>query len=108
MLRSCRVPTVAAVGALAAALGLLTGPADATVSFGRSGDRYLVGDWDGDGDFTPGVQRAGTFWLRNSGGGGPSEVHVRFGHPSDHGFAGDWNGTGTWTRGSCAAAPAGS
>jgi hypothetical protein len=108
MLRSCRVRTVAAVGALAAALGLLIGPADATVSFGRSGDRYLVGDWDGDGDFTPGVQRAGTFCLRNSGGSGPSEVHVRFGHPSDHGFAGDWNGTGTWTRGSCAAAPAGS
>jgi hypothetical protein len=75
------------------------GAADVTVSFGRSGDRYLVGDWDGDGDFSPGVHRAGTFWLRNSGGSGPSELHVRFGRTSDLGFAGDWNGNGTWTPG---------
>ena len=54
---------------------------------------------DGDGDFTPGVQRAGTFWLRNSPGSGPAEVKVRFGRPSDHGYVGDWNGNGTWTPG---------
>jgi hypothetical protein len=76
-----------------------TGPADTTVGFGRAGDNYLAGDWDGDGDFTPGVQRNGTFLLRNSGGTGPAEVSFRFGRPSDLGFAGDWNGDGTWTPG---------
>ena len=45
------------------------------------------------------MHRAGTFWLRNTGGSGPSEIHVRFGGPDDLGFAGDWNGNGTWTPG---------
>ena len=79
----------------------------ATLSFGRSGDRYRAGAWDGDGDFTPGVHRAGTFWLRNSAGGGRSEVRVRFGRRNDLGVVGDWNGNGTWTRGCCARAAAG-
>jgi Domain of unknown function (DUF222) len=50
-------------------------------------------------DLTPGVHRAGTFWLRNSAGGGRSEVRVRFGRRIDLGVVGDWNGNGTWTPG---------
>ena len=31
------------------------GVADETFAYGRSTDYPLMGDWDGDGDFTPGI-----------------------------------------------------
>ena len=31
--------------------------------YGRYGDRILVGDWNGNGTWTPGVLRAGTRWY---------------------------------------------
>ena len=52
-----------------------------------------------DGDFTPAVQRAGTFWFRNAATTGPADFHLRFGRVDDLGFVGDWNGNGTWTPG---------
>ena len=67
------------------------GPADLTVRFGRAGDRYLAGDWDGDRDFTPAVQRGATFWFRNAAGSGPAQFHTTFGRRGDLGFVGDWD-----------------
>jgi hypothetical protein len=75
------------------------GGAHVRFRFGRSGDRYLVGDWDGDGDFTPAVRRGGTFWFRNAATTGPAQFSLSFGGPTDLGFVGDWNGNGTWTPG---------
>jgi hypothetical protein len=50
----------------------------ATLSFGRSGDRYLAGDWDGDGDFIPGVLRSGSRWyLKDSLSGGAASVGLK-------------------------------
>jgi hypothetical protein len=68
-------------------------------TYGRYGDRLLVGDWDGDGDFTPAVRRGATFWFRNAGGSGPAELRTTFGRAGDQGFVGDWDGNGTWTPG---------
>ena len=61
------------------------GAAQLTFGYGRPGDVPLLGDWDGDGDETPGVARpdaAGTGWqwfLRNSNSTGPADVSFSFG-----------------------------
>jgi hypothetical protein len=34
--------------------------------YGAYGDRPVVGDWNGDGVWTPGTVRAGVWSLRNS------------------------------------------
>jgi hypothetical protein len=68
-------------------------------SFGRPGDRFVAGDWDGDGDFDPGVHRSGTFWFRRSLSSGRAQFHVRFGRLDDWPFVGDWDGNGSWTPG---------
>jgi peptidoglycan/xylan/chitin deacetylase (PgdA/CDA1 family) len=62
-------------------------------------DRYVTGDWDGDGDFTPGVVRGTTWYLRNSNSAGPADVVLGYGGPTDRPIAGDWDGNGTWTPG---------
>jgi hypothetical protein len=57
---------------------LTTGPSDLQVSFGRAGDRAFVGDWDGDGDWTPGVLRSGVKWyLKDSITGAAASVGLR-------------------------------
>src|SRR4051812_7486433 len=44
---------------------LSSGPSTA-FTFGRAGDRPVMGDWDGDGDDTPGVFRDGVWYYRNA------------------------------------------
>jgi hypothetical protein len=34
----------------------------ASYRWGRAGDIPVVGDWDGDGTWTPGLLRSGTRW----------------------------------------------
>jgi hypothetical protein len=65
--------------------------------FGRAGDIPVVGDWDGDGDWTPGTVRAGAWSLRNANSGGGAQLRFRFGRSGDRYLVGDWDGDGDFT-----------
>lgn len=69
------------------------------VGYGDPTDVPLVGDWDGNGTTTVGLQRANTFLLRNQNTTGAAEVGAVYGDPGDVGVAGDWDGDGTDTIG---------
>jgi len=96
----------------------------ASFYFGNPGDYPIVGDWDCDGDDTPGMYRQsdGYVYLRNcdtvsiyrpsegrffiinalgenDGGLGAAEFAYYFGNPGDKPFVGDFNGDGTETVG---------
>jgi large repetitive protein len=72
---------------------------DVRFAFGQAGDVPLSGDWNGDGIDTPGVWRAGTFYLRNSNTPGPADIQFTFGAAGDVPLVGDWNGDGIDTVG---------
>jgi hypothetical protein len=67
--------------------------------FGNPGDTPMVGDWDCDGDETPGMHRRsdGFVYLRNSNTQGIADIRFFFGNPSDVPLAGDFNGDGCHT-----------
>ncbi|MCC6418515.1 MAG: hypothetical protein IT429_09770, partial [Gemmataceae bacterium] len=79
------------------------GPPDIpTFAYGGAGQLAVVGDWDGDGDFTVGVynRASGTFLLRNSNTpGGPDAGNFAFGPLNGIPVAGDWDGDGKWSIG---------
>jgi hypothetical protein len=75
------------------------GSADLTFTFGQSGDKPVVGDWNGDGTDTIGVFRNGSFFLRNSNTAGSADLTFTFGQSGDKPVVGDWNGDGTDTIG---------
>ena len=64
--------------------------------YGSPGDLPFVGDWDCDGDETPGLYRQsdGFVYLRNSNTQGIGEIRFFFGNPGDIPLAGDFNGDG--------------
>lgn len=62
--------------------------------FGKAGDVPLMGDWDGNGTRTPGVFRAGSWYLRNSNSLGGADVSFAFGSAGDVPLVGDWNRDG--------------
>ena len=64
--------------------------------YGNPGDLPFVGDWDCDGDETPGLfrQSDGYVYLRNSNTQGIADVRFFFGNPGDVPLAGDFNGDG--------------
>lgn len=68
-------------------------------AYGVASDQKVMGDWNGDGVRTPGVFRAGTFYLRNSNTSGPGQIVFTFGQPGDVAVVGDWNGDGVETVG---------
>lgn len=68
------------------------GPSDITVTFGNPGDVPLIGDWDGDLDYTVGVRRGIHFYLSNSLTSPTADAgSFDFGNPSDVPIAGDWD-----------------
>jgi hypothetical protein len=71
-----------------------TGIADVAINYGLPGDYPLVGDWDGDGVDTIGVDRMGIFYLRNSNTIGFADVVFALGQPGDQPVVGDWDGNG--------------
>ena len=78
--------------------GTLDG-SDATATFRNSGDKPLVGDWDGDGDDQIGSWNAGIFYLDQNSNGvwdgiGGGDRQIAFGLSTDIPLAGDWNGDG--------------
>lgn len=64
--------------------------------YGTPGDLPLVGDWDCDGDETPGLYRQsdGLVYLRNSNSEGVADISFVFGDPADIPLAGDFDGDG--------------
>ncbi|MEX2651740.1 MAG: hypothetical protein WD473_04740 [Acidimicrobiia bacterium] len=62
--------------------------------YGNPGDLPMVGDWDCDGDETPGLYRQsdGFVYLRNSNSQGDADIRFFFGNPGDIPLAGDFNG----------------
>jgi hypothetical protein len=83
------------------------GNPDYTFFYGDPGDIPLFGDWDGDGDDTPGAWRQGagggfaylTNTLPPNAGVGVADFDFFFGDPGDEVFSGDWNGDNTDTLG---------
>lgn len=67
--------------------------------YGNPGDFPFYGDWDCDGDETPGLYRQsdGYVYLRNSNSQGIADVSFFFGNPGDVPMAGDFNGDGCHT-----------
>jgi hypothetical protein len=88
------------VGAVDTATGEwhLRGPDGFTTSFyyGNPGDVPFLGDWDCDGDETPGLYRQsdGYVYLRNSNTQGVADIRFFFGNPGDVPLAGDFDGDG--------------
>ena len=78
-----------------------TGFSEGTIPFGLPGDIGLVGDWDGDGVFTPGVYRPsdGTFYLANSPVGANADLVIPFSPVGGTPVVGDWDGDGITTIG---------
>lgn len=64
--------------------------------YGNPGDYPIVGDWDCDGDETPGLYRQsdGFVYLRNSNDQGVGDIRFFFGNPGDIPIAGDFNNDG--------------
>jgi uncharacterized delta-60 repeat protein len=65
--------------------------------FGKSTDRPIVGDWDGDDDETPGVVRGNVWYLTNASPPVSIAHTFAFAKTSDRPVAADWDGNGTWT-----------
>ena len=67
-----------------------------TFFYGNPGDIPFMGDWDCDGDDTPGLFRQSDAfaYLRNSNTQGNADRQFFFGNPSDIPLAGDFNGNG--------------
>ncbi|MGI9586416.1 MAG: right-handed parallel beta-helix repeat-containing protein [Acidimicrobiia bacterium] len=64
--------------------------------YGNPGDIPFLGDWDCDGNATPGLFRTSDAfaYLRNSNSQGVADIRFFFGNPSDIPLAGDFNGDG--------------
>lgn len=77
------------------------GVADATFTYGDQGMIPVTGDWDGDGDDTPGVfvQSTATWHLRNDNAGGIGDISFVYGNPGELPVVGDWDGDGIDTIG---------
>lgn len=59
----------------------------------------VVGDWDGDGDMTPGLVRGTKWFLHNDWDGEADKVVGYGGQAGDVPIPGDWDGDGVWTPG---------
>jgi hypothetical protein len=75
---------------------LLEGSAKTSFFFGNPGDVPFVGDWNCDGDETPGLYRQtdGFAYLRNTNTQGAADIRYFFGNPDDVPVAGDFDGDG--------------
>jgi hypothetical protein len=54
----------------------------------------LVGDWDGDGIDSPGINIDGNRWILSNGYDGEVDHDFYYGIPGDTPLVGDWNGDG--------------
>ncbi len=82
-----------------AGIPVLPNPPTSSFYYGVPGDIAFSGDWDCDGDRTPGLYRQsdGFVYLRNSNTEGIADREFYFGDPGDIPIAGDFNGDGCET-----------
>ncbi len=75
------------------------GAAEFSYVFGNPGDKPFVGDFDGDGVETVGLDResTGLVYFRNSHTQGNADSQFIFGDPGDRLIAGDWNDDGKFS-----------
>jgi hypothetical protein len=68
-------------------------PTDGSLFFGNPTDRFILGDWDGDGIDTVGVLRDAdsTVYLRNTNTTGPADISYSFGQSPWSPIAGRWD-----------------
>ena len=71
-------------------------PEETNFWYGNPGDTPFLGDWDCDGDDTPGLHRRsdGFVYLRNTNTQGVADTRFFFGNPGDIAIPGDFNGDG--------------
>ena len=71
-------------------------PEEAKFFYGNPGDVPFMGDWDCDGDDTPGLYRRsdGYVYIRNSNTQGIADASYFFGNPGDEPIVGDFDGDG--------------
>ncbi|MCE5266265.1 MAG: hypothetical protein LLG00_00060 [Planctomycetaceae bacterium] len=69
---------------------------DHVFEYGQKGDIAVTGDWNGDGIYSIGVFRAGTWYLDMDGDGrwSDGDVMVDYGQEGDLPVVGDWTGDG--------------
>ncbi|MGJ9521824.1 5'-nucleotidase C-terminal domain-containing protein [Actinotignum sp. GS-2025b] len=70
-----------------------SGAGSIDAAYGRAGESFIYGDWDGDGVDSLGVVRGNQFLLSNGFAGNATEVFA-FGKAGDRVLVGDWNGDG--------------
>lgn len=77
------------------------GSADLEFPYGRTHNRPITGDWNGDGTDTVGVFRSETrtWYLRNSNTSGNADWEFPYGGPGYTPVVGDWDGDGIETVG---------
>jgi len=74
------------------------GAGDLTYTFGITDDRYVTGDWNGNGTTEIGVVRNNKTWILDASGNGAygaGDLIYTFGMAGDVPVKGDWIGTGT-------------
>lgn len=64
-----------------------------TFFYGIPGDQVFVGDWDGDGVDSLGINRRGRIYLRNTNSTGVAHEDFWFGLPGDEALGGNTNGS---------------
>jgi serine-aspartate repeat-containing protein C/D/E len=69
---------------------------DHVFQYGVKGDIPVVGDWNGDGIFTVGIFRNGTWFLDMDGDGrwSKGDIAIEYGQDGDLPVVGDWTGDG--------------
>jgi len=70
------------------------GAGDLTYTFGIAGDRYVTGDWNGNGTTKIGVVRNNKTWILDASGNGAygaGDLIYTFGMAGDVYVTGDWN-----------------
>lgn len=73
----------------------VSGSAQWTTERGQRGDVPIACDWDGSGNETVGIFRAGRFLIYNSNDtSAPPVADFGFGNPGDTPLCGDWDGDG--------------
>ncbi|WP_146237533.1 FG-GAP repeat domain-containing protein [Georgenia satyanarayanai] len=68
--------------------------AGARFTYGRPGDKPLVGDWDGDGRDSLAAHRGHFLFFRNQLSGGDADVTYYYGRTGDVPVVGDWDDDG--------------
>jgi glucose/arabinose dehydrogenase len=69
-------------------------PPQLAITYGRSGDLPVPGNWDGVAGDGPGTFRDGVWYLRNAFSSGGATGIVRYGRTGDTPVVGNWDGAG--------------